>query len=1363
MDQHSVGHREFGARSPRLALPSNARTTLPLVPPNPAKGSYPEGLGLVNRSPRLAVTGKARAPLLPTQSSPVGETYSKGVHKNSTVARRRIEFREHKGHAGHDFNEEEEDDIVIYDDSGIKPRCDPQIYHQQPEIMDDHRNLAIIEAVRRAGLDRTRPIVPPLCSSGDVTGPIHAIATLVADEVDGAHLCPEMDAHVSLDDTHDSLEWNQARVDEYTAQVDAHIDDLIAAEADSALPPREDSEALGLRAARWALLAANCEVGSLANRRVPEPTEKWCLEFISRPPPPDRVSQKVTSEKGPDGITKKSFTRSKTSHMAVRAMAVAREIWRDDKRTRCFFATVSRGNRPWYGAVARCLRKLEKLEKRHASDSRVLRDLVGYFSALKEDYVEDSTGKDEHRHLTDAPAHAPAASLAEQVSRLFSSAKIAADLRDRGCCSVCAIERLIREKLPPNYQDLVARLPGSGAKVLKADADRHNKEMHTLNGNIVLDLNLPYTDQWEAVMNQAVELSQATSFPETSRQSETRLLRLERSFDSTSTSQAEMRVVTLPDDAGTLHSVLGLIGSVSERDEGSPDQSADIDPSPNGDDLSVEAADSSPTSLDQVLSPESSGRPTIARWIHRLLSRRIQQPPGPGRDGPLTSERPIEIDHNVRFSEPTYLGVRCEMLHTASAGLLTPTAEGTTIAGEYMAGIEPRGSILNDRNARNVLIPLAGLPRLALAADTMEVPGVDLTPLALRAVLYDMQFSVDLTHPTGQTWAPPKRSVPKDGWVPSPNNEWGFRYVTVSARYLDQNVIANGLRLDVGDGDYWDLSSPSTVLISLYAPKLGGDTAVAAWILTHLDYPLASSWERWNIFQVDNSVGYVFLKNAGLVRVPNSARNIVFVTTDADPYVWNDVQRASVPDYRGNCPVLTPRPFDRILWRMIESMRSGDFSVSRALRLTFSRIGASGFPWDRVNRLAALLTVRFPPKPEISTAGAERRVRNMPRALADLYGIPSGTSLPWFGHNATVNALDQPPLSWQHACAYPVIVTGNWSASAELLVGMGWRSVVYPNSQSTVIPLANTLRLSRLIRRGFEAWKDSCGLRDELIYMPPTSPWWEFQRAYMHGYGQTPPLSDLVSDALDLDIQLRWDNSLARYRTTSGRRLGAGAYATTDDICAPSQPSTEYTYRIVYEESWCTGHQTATNPQPSYAAGSYIRYLNHIGGEGIRYEKWHSHSQFDKAVFGRLLSTVDCEIYNLAGWSRLHYTTPEILLTVGWGAPQAVRDWTSRSPVTAVVSNTQWEERCGNVVTAAFMRLVKDNRLASVVPAQQSLMPQDFCPVIRSATGSVDAMSDRDSGTGLTTPQAPSPTLGQSSHHLDEPPAEHPAGDGQNP
>lgn len=35
------------------------------------------------------------------------------------------------------------------------------------------------------------------------------------------------------------------------------------------------------------------------------------------------------------------------------------------------------------GSVARCLRKLEKTEKKHASDQRVLRDLVGYFSALK--------------------------------------------------------------------------------------------------------------------------------------------------------------------------------------------------------------------------------------------------------------------------------------------------------------------------------------------------------------------------------------------------------------------------------------------------------------------------------------------------------------------------------------------------------------------------------------------------------------------------------------------------------------------------------------------------------------------------------------------------------------------------------------------------------------------------------------------------------------------------------------------------------------------------------------------------------------------------------------------------------------------
>lgn len=47
-----------------------------------------------------------------------------------------------------------------------------------------------------------------------------------------------------------------------------------------------------------------------------------------------------------DGIVHRDYTRSKTSHMAVRAMSIAREIFRDDKRTRCFFAKVSRANRP---------------------------------------------------------------------------------------------------------------------------------------------------------------------------------------------------------------------------------------------------------------------------------------------------------------------------------------------------------------------------------------------------------------------------------------------------------------------------------------------------------------------------------------------------------------------------------------------------------------------------------------------------------------------------------------------------------------------------------------------------------------------------------------------------------------------------------------------------------------------------------------------------------------------------------------------------------------------------------------------------------------------------------------------------------
>jgi len=279
-----------------------------------------------------------------------------------------------------------------------------------------------------------------------------------------------------------------------------------------------------------------------------------------------------------------------------------------------------------------------------------------------------------------------------------------------------------------------------------------------------------------------------------------------------------------------------------------------------------------------------------------------------------------------------------------------------------------------------------------------------------------------------------------------------------------------------------------------------------------------------------------------------------------------------------------------------------------------------------------------------------------------------------------------------------------------------------------------------MIRRAFEAWKDSCGLRDELIYMPRRSNWWEFQRAYMHGTLGMEPLTKLVAKGLDIPVSFMWDNPLTTYRTTTGRRLGMGCFATTDDLQRPELSADTCDYFVAYGNTWRAGHDVAKAAQPSHLATSCIRFLNYLNGAGIRYESWEQHTEFTEQVYARITSAVDADIFALAGWHMLRLSQTEEMLTVGWCAPQAIRDWATRSPLTAVVGERQWSSRFNDIVTVDYFRLVRYNTPSTIVPMQSAMYPQDFRPASRSTTGSVVSDQNPDTGTGSVTPDLPPAT-----------------------
>lgn len=183
----------------------------------------------------------------------------------------------------------------------------------------------------------------------------------------------------------------------------------------------------------------------------------------------------------------------------------------------------------------------------------------------------------------------------------------------------------------------------------------------------------------------------------------------------------------------------------------------------------------------------------------------------------------------------------------------------------------------------------------------------------------------------------------------------------MSPQAVEAALRSGDRTIQVGQGPdsrRWSLQDGSTRVVALPDSNCPGDLGTAIWVLSHLTYPLAWVGDVYRVTQ--DGVDFreeMFLRTAGLVDVPDSCRNIVFLVPGQyreRVSLGGSTFSVGLTDRHGNAdphrpPILVN--VDGVIETLVNSCLNSKFS----LRGAFSRFTDTNFDrglnWLEINTL----------------------------------------------------------------------------------------------------------------------------------------------------------------------------------------------------------------------------------------------------------------------------------------------------------------------------------------------------------------------------------------------------------------------------
>ncbi|UQS94390.1 MAG: putative RdRp-complex [Corcyphos virus 2] len=642
---------------------------------------------------------------------------------------------------------------------------------------------------------------------------------------------------------------------------------------------------------------------------------------------------------------------------------------------------------------------------------------------------------------------------------------------------------------------------------------------------------------------------------------------------------------------------------------------------------------------------------------------------------------------------------------THNHGALTLTEVGVKMVDAASHPDPTTPNILNPQRANVVSGYITGAPMFGFMGQQASVSRNDWRDLGIKVGLYDDCRHNEFIQPTGVEWAwasstdePLKYIIPLNKM-----GQWHYNATFISPQALEASLRDNTGTLSVGQGDTatkWSLEDGSTRIISLPDSSCPGDVGTAIWVLSHLTYPLAWIVDGYSIKKgLDGNIEKeAFVRTSSLVDLNDSAKNIIFVV----PGQYRDrvaLGGSSFPigrtDRHGNVDPIHPPliydmdiPIENLLHSCMNSKESLRSAFSRYVECTFD----GGLNWLEIDGIITSLVVRWPSRVEAYISEGDRVGRGAPEdILEEVYGltVDDGGQNPVrirdYGGRCAVTSLDCRVSGRRTARSNPHIIVGRWSNMASLLTGVGVcryktfdvedRAMVAARVRSG---LHDRSMRGPYLRKALECWKRDSGIRDEIAF-PNDHP---MVRQYWDRF--VSPITDddvglnlLAKEFLTPTITYSWQANITG--SISGSSLTG---IRSSSSWWRNKLSTEWGGFCIGSTGRTTGAEYSKDDRPvSWSYGLWIQLgqgwvdvplesvlmrLNiHTKDWGLTYKSHPNNTRIDGYPY--LVETSRTgEIADSVGWKN-HRGSFQRVKTWGWGVSSYVRDWDSSELKTLAV------------------------------------------------------------------------------------------------
>nr|WQM60685.1 MAG: coat protein [Totiviridae sp. 2] len=1082
-------------------------------------------------------------------------------------------------------------------------------------------------------------------------------------------------------------------------------------------PSLLDYRSTHIRRIRWGVLNAVTDIPtSIINRRVLDPVEESFSGAYRETEKGDKV---VTNPRGSWEVTSQGrfITKEKKvrkESMTARARDVAEKIRGDPHRIRGFFA-LAHQNQKWAGAVARCLAKKKFGTVSHEDKDvlgpekaqqmgRATMDLVTVWACKDVGSMYEEKGHVEIDDLA-VPEDTPVrGDYNDIVVRALCSSGLTSAIHQCESCVFCVMSEL---DIPFSLNEgkfcghsldqlrelnLNRLLKTNSRGYLEAMAAIHNREQHSLNGNIQFTVkgDTPRNLTSSAAMGEAWSVPPIRSHQET----DTAMLNtdLDNRMSKVNYYSENYQQAMVYGENGTVHQFVSdstRFGTVEYTTARRTEVYATLEAMYNADYLAMgaelagieEELQRLPITAENLERIASlSSRRTILNSERATAQARYTQSAREEferlcRREAIFSDTSISTLESLEgMTEATYIGVGCD--RKLEHGYLTPTNVGAQIIVDAN-NTEMKGVGINDARGYNIARFACGANvTLSALAKNGTSERTDIRDITLRSMLYDSMRQKVITQPTGQCYALAKKeAIITRHIIDKPS----FKAVVVSTRYVDSCLRSGSDILVTSNGttSKWSLVAEDTVVVALDDCTSDNNLAWAAWCVCHLPLGDVRVYDEFTIRRMGSTTTkkQVFLRNASAVIMGTEIKRIVFLVADENrKQIQLEGQErvvAKANRYGDITDLAVPFDATQTVHDMRERVITSATSTAIVINEYLSRYVTTIPNWGEIHMLTSVLISRFPRLPECTRTLAATSVRHLPTEVRIAYmtGSPNMTytyedTTSVYDHQAAVSAFNHVFASRSIAGANPALKIGKWSNMAELglFTGMLLYNPTNTESEECVNTGLNGTNLdaidrAALVRRGTEEWMAATGLR-EAITAPSTFVEYRdiIDRAFS-GSSEIVTLSSVASNAIGGETT-RWLWSVnyvsGSLTGTTSSRLHSNMYRTSynREFVAIDITSRDYKLDNIQESATYNKIvQVGVGKDDSIVENVALR-IDYLRTDEWGYKDWPNLTALRYGSC-RLQTTASADLAKSAGWTGF-YRGEEI--TWGWGAYQRLKD-----------------------------------------------------------------------------------------------------------